>query len=161
MFFFYSEKEGKELILNEIQNEIKTSNHSSPTTAPAAMNTVCRTNTRRSNNFSNTIPESVISESSGYMSSTPLSVNSQVTECAYGHFDSVNSAGDTFQNQNYQNLSSPYGYFYCNADSNVLRSYSSNSNSSSSDSSQVQANSSFISTYNEYALDNTNAFSDY
>ncbi|KAL5284905.1 SIM2 family protein [Megaselia abdita] len=159
--FVISEKEGKELILNEIQNEIKTS----PSTATAtAMNTVCRTNTRnRSNNFSNLNPAPVINDNVDYMTSAAAAVlaNNPVNECGYGHFDSVNSTGDGFHNQSYQNLSSPYGYYYCNTDSNALRSYSSNSNSSSSDSSQIPANSSFISAYNEFAIDNTNAFSDY
>lgn len=129
------------------------------------MNPICRTNTRntRSNNFSNTNPATVINDNVDYMTSPAVTslTNSQVSECGYGHFDVVSSTGESFHNQSYQNLSSPYGYFYCNTDSNALRSYSSNSNSSSSDSSQIQANSSFISAYNEYALDNTNAFSDY
>lgn len=161
-----SEKEGKELILNEIQNEIKTS----PVTATVSMNSVCRTNTRntRSNNFSadTNLPTTVINDTTEYMAPTALTTNSssQVNELGYGPFEGVvNSAAvDGFQNQSYQNLSSPYGYYYCNADSNALRSYSSNSNSSSSDSSQIHANSSsFVSAYNEYAIDNTNAFSDY
>lgn len=157
-----SEKEGKELILNEIQNEIKTS----PATAPATMNAICRANTRntRSNNFPITNPSTVINDNVDYMASaaaTAALTTNQVNECGYGNFDAVNTTVDGFQNQNYQSLSSPYGYFYCNTDSNALRSYSSNSNSSSSDSSQLQANSSFISTYNEFAIDNTNAFSDY
>lgn len=158
----FSEKEGKELILNEIQNEVK----ASPTTATVSMSAaICRANTRstRSNNFSNTNPTDVISDNVDYMASAAAAAltTSQVNECGYGHFDGVNSTGEAFHNQSYQNLSSPYGYFYCNTDSNALRSYSSNSNSSSSDSSQLQANSSFISTYNEFAIDNTNAFSDY
>lgn len=166
LFLFFleyclSEKEGKELILNEIQNEIKTS----PATATVSMNAVCRTNTRntRSNNFTDTNLTTVINENSDYMAAAPLT-SSQVNECGgyvVGQFEGVNSTGDGFPNQSYQNVSSPYGYFYCNTDSNALRSYSSNSNSSSSDSSQIPANSSFASAYNEYAIDNTNAFSDY
>lgn len=161
---FYSEKEGKELILNDIQNESKAgNNHSSPATATVPMNAICRTNNRntRSNNFSNINSTTAINDNVEYMANTaPLS--NHVNECPYGHFDSVNSTGDAFPHQNFQNLSSPYGYFYCNTDSNALRSYSSNSNSSSSDSSsQIQANSAFISSYNEYPIENTNAFSDY
>uniref|UniRef100_T1GD75 Uncharacterized protein n=1 Tax=Megaselia scalaris TaxID=36166 RepID=T1GD75_MEGSC len=84
--FVISEKEGKEHILNEIQNEIKPVNHSSPAT-PLNVNPVCRAASRntRSNNYSNTSAGSVISESVEYLAST----NTQISqECTYNHFDS-------------------------------------------------------------------------